>query len=288
MRDQIYQLGKPASQPQSSSSSATSSVDGESDPQHGSNHTQQGSSPPYSSGSFPSNKLNPSDQNPPINTLYVGNLPSASPSPGFGPELEDSLRHLFSQCPGYRKLVYKYKNNNPMCFVEFEDVTYATRALNELYGNQVNGLVKTGIRLSYSKNPLGVRPPAPQPVVPGRHPPAWVGDASTPISPAVISPRPLDQCGPSQQSGLRHHEFTEPPAQRLTLRPSALSPTYGPNSYHYFASDSTDLSTPQSLTSATSTFSPFQNMDFSAASLNRDSKIPPLTPSPGIEVARAG
>jgi len=47
-----------------------------------------------------------------------------------------------------------------MCFVEFEDVGFATKALNDLYGNTLNGLVKGGgIRLSYSKNPLGVRTP---------------------------------------------------------------------------------------------------------------------------------
>lgn len=38
-------------------------------------------------------------------------------------------------------------------------MSYAAKALNDLYGNQVNGLVKGGIRLSYSKNPLGVRTP---------------------------------------------------------------------------------------------------------------------------------
>jgi len=44
-----------------------------------------------------------------------------------------------------------------MCFVEFEDVLCATRALNELYGTLLSNSVKGGIRLSYSKNPLGVR-----------------------------------------------------------------------------------------------------------------------------------
>lgn len=47
-----------------------------------------------------------------------------------------------------------------MCFVEFEDVQYAARALNEMYGHTLNGLIKNGIRLSYSKNPLGVRSPS--------------------------------------------------------------------------------------------------------------------------------
>lgn len=43
---------------------------------------------------------------------------------------------------------------------QFEDVGYATKTLNELYGNTLGGLIKGGgIRLSYSKNPLGVRTP---------------------------------------------------------------------------------------------------------------------------------
>jgi hypothetical protein len=44
-----------------------------------------------------------------------------------------------------------------MCFVEFEDVTFATKALHELYGQPLHNSVKGGIRLSFSKNPLGVR-----------------------------------------------------------------------------------------------------------------------------------
>ena len=44
-----------------------------------------------------------------------------------------------------------------MCFVEFEDVSFATKALHELYGVQLHNSVKGGIRLSFSKNPLGVR-----------------------------------------------------------------------------------------------------------------------------------
>ncbi|KAG5648780.1 hypothetical protein DXG03_000129 [Asterophora parasitica] len=100
------------------------------------------------------------DQNPPINTLYVGNLPTSPPPSGFPQDyLEDSLRELFSSRIGFRRLCFRQKSNGPMCFVEFEDVTHATRALNDLYGNTLKGLVKGGIRLSYSKNPLGVRTP---------------------------------------------------------------------------------------------------------------------------------
>ncbi|KAF7845668.1 hypothetical protein BT93_L1348 [Corymbia citriodora subsp. variegata] len=44
-----------------------------------------------------------------------------------------------------------------MAFVEFEDVSYATKALHELYGVCLSNSTKGGIRLSFSKNPLGVR-----------------------------------------------------------------------------------------------------------------------------------
>lgn len=104
---------------------------------------------------------NPADQNPPCNTLYVGNLPPDA--------TEQELRQLFSSQKGFRRLSFRNKNNNgnghgPMCFVEFEDVTLATRALAELYGRQLPRSTgshsnKGGIRLSFSKNPLGVRGP---------------------------------------------------------------------------------------------------------------------------------
>ncbi|CAK5275259.1 unnamed protein product [Mycena citricolor] len=117
---------------------------------------------PASSGSLGRGVV---DQNPPINTLYVGNLPvlpnASSGAAGFTMEyLEVALRDLFTQCAGFRQMSFRPKPNGPMCFVEFEDVNYATKTLNELYGNTLNGMIKGGgIRLSYSKNPLGVRTP---------------------------------------------------------------------------------------------------------------------------------
>lgn len=117
--------------------------------------------PSPASGSSSTGTKGAVDQNPPINTLYVGNLPASAPSIGFSNDhLEESIRQLFASQPGYRRLVFRQKNNGPMCFVEFEDVHYATKALSDLYGHTLNGLVKGGgIRLSYSKNPLGVRTP---------------------------------------------------------------------------------------------------------------------------------
>ncbi|TPX35044.1 hypothetical protein SmJEL517_g02398 [Synchytrium microbalum] len=77
---------------------------------------------------------------PPCNTLYVGNLPMNTS--------EEELRALFSKCAA---------SPYPQCFVEFEDVACANLALRELYGNPLSNSTKGGIRLSYSKNPLGKR-----------------------------------------------------------------------------------------------------------------------------------
>ncbi|WVR03016.1 hypothetical protein IAU60_000005 [Kwoniella sp. DSM 27419] len=121
--------------------------------------------PPDGFGTSPPGELadrgllgaNPADQNPPINTLYVGNLPAISPPthpPNF---LEESLRSLFARCPGFKRMSFRQKINGPMCFVEFEEVAYASQAIKDLYGHNLGGLVKGGIRLSYSKNSLGQR-----------------------------------------------------------------------------------------------------------------------------------
>lgn len=94
------------------------------------------------------------DQNPPGNTLFVGNLPG-SISNAASAALEESLRQRFQSCAGYRQLSYRVKNNGPMCFVEFDDVQNAARALAEVNGDAMNGAVKNGgLRLSFSKNPL--------------------------------------------------------------------------------------------------------------------------------------
>lgn len=102
---------------------------------------------PYQRQGFP--PVNPADQNPPCNTLYVGNLPIDTS--------EEELKAMFSKQRGYKRLCFRTKQNGPMCFVEFEDVSFATKALHELYGQPLHNSVKGGIRLSFSKNPLGVR-----------------------------------------------------------------------------------------------------------------------------------
>jgi hypothetical protein len=113
----------------------------------GPNGQYTNSSQPYLRHNYP--PVNPADQNPPCNTLYVGNLPIDTS--------EDELKAMFSKQRGYKRLCFRTKQNGPMCFVEFEDISFATKALNELYGAQLHNSVKGGIRLSFSKNPLGVR-----------------------------------------------------------------------------------------------------------------------------------
>ncbi|KAI0487608.1 hypothetical protein F4859DRAFT_263416 [Xylaria cf. heliscus] len=114
---------------------------------NGANHAMNYPMSNYNRQNFP--PVNPADQNPPCNTLYVGNLPIDTS--------EEELKAMFQKQRGYKRLCFRTKQNGPMCFVEFEDITHATRALHECYGKPLHNSVKGGIRLSFSKNPLGVR-----------------------------------------------------------------------------------------------------------------------------------
>lgn len=114
---------------------------------NGANHSINYQMANFRAHNFP--PVNPADQNPPCNTLYVGNLPIDTS--------EEELKAMFQKQRGYKRLCFRTKQNGPMCFVEFEDVTHATRALHELYGKPLHNSFKGGIRLSFSKNPLGVR-----------------------------------------------------------------------------------------------------------------------------------
>ncbi|SJX65441.1 related to WHI3-involved in regulation of cell size [Sporisorium reilianum f. sp. reilianum] len=94
------------------------------------------------------------DNHPPVNTLFVGNLPSNAASAALS-QIEDHLRGVFGSCRGFRQISFRLKSNGPMCFVEFEDVYTASKAMSELNGHSLGGAIKNGgIRLSFSKNPL--------------------------------------------------------------------------------------------------------------------------------------
>lgn len=109
-------------------------------------------------------------ENFPCNTLYVGNLPPIAQ--------EDELRALFRNSLGYRRLSFRPKSSGPMCFVEFEDIACATAAMETLYGTLISCSLpaKGGIRLSFSKNPLGLR-------------------VASPISTATINPAYMEAIG---------------------------------------------------------------------------------------------
>jgi len=106
-------------------------------------------SDPTSRSMKPVPDTNSADQNSPCNTLYVGNLP--------GETSEDELKTIFARQRGYKRMSFRTKPQGPMCFVEFEDTQYATKALTELHGRALSNSTKGGVRLSFSKNPLGVR-----------------------------------------------------------------------------------------------------------------------------------
>jgi hypothetical protein len=117
--------------------------------------------------------VNSVDQNPPCNTLYVGNLPMLAS--------EDELLVIFSKQRGFKRLCFRSKQNGPICFVEFESISFATKAMNELYGYMLHNCIKGGIRLSFSKNPLGVRS--------GQESGSQPGQAS---QPSILSTSPVE------------------------------------------------------------------------------------------------
>nr|OQO15365.1 hypothetical protein B0A51_17734 [Rachicladosporium sp. CCFEE 5018] len=88
-------------------------------------------------------------QNPPCNTLVVGNLPEQTS--------ETELISLFSSQPGYKRLCFRTKQSRSTCLVEFEDVSFATKAMAALYDHKLAFNTNSSLRLSFAKSPLGVR-----------------------------------------------------------------------------------------------------------------------------------
>jgi RNA recognition motif-containing protein len=163
--------------------------------------------------------VNPADQNPPCNTLYVGNLPIDTS--------EDELKALFSKQRGYKRLCFRTKQNGPMCFVEFEDVSFATKALHELYGVQLHNSVKGGIRLSFSKNPLGVRAGQPGSANPSSplSPPGQMSaiNGMSPITPGGFSTANGPPPGLHMPPGLGMPLGVSTPSMTSPMTPSLLN-----------------------------------------------------------------
>jgi hypothetical protein len=89
----------------------------------------------------------PPNSNRPCNTIYIRNLPLSTP--------EDEIKALLLERPGFKRLMFRTKENMPICFVEFENVALASEALRFLLSYSTYPMINA--RLGFSKTPLGVR-----------------------------------------------------------------------------------------------------------------------------------
>ncbi|XP_027361277.1 U1 small nuclear ribonucleoprotein A isoform X2 [Abrus precatorius] len=86
----------------------------------------------------------------PCATLFVANLgPSCN---------EQELMQVFSRYPGFLKLKMQSTYGAPVAFVDFQDVTSSTDALNSLQGTILHSSqAGEGMRLEYAKSRMGMR-----------------------------------------------------------------------------------------------------------------------------------
>lgn len=83
--------------------------------------------------------------------LQVTGFPSRPGSPEAS-HLEEELRHKFSEQPGFRHLSFhNSQNGGSNCLVEFTDAQSASRAMNLLNGNTLNGSIGQGIRVGFAR-----------------------------------------------------------------------------------------------------------------------------------------
>ena len=211
------------------------------------------------------------------------------------------LRNAFSRCLGFRRLCFRSKSNGPIVFVEFDDVNFATRALQEMYGNTLGGVIKGGIRLSYSKvrsSFLHCLATSPLTTSPDRTPSAFAPEASrtdpcrppdstatTRTGPQVRSPRWVDALpNPSSAPGRRWTTIARRSrAFLLLLHPHLISVPHSPLSVPTTTSDSplSSLASRASLPSSPSLPShpvqPLSTQPTSLHSLPPSAYHPPLS-----------
>ncbi|KAF7950116.1 hypothetical protein EAE96_007414 [Botrytis aclada] len=117
-------------------------------PDEGLSASNQQESPHIPSQPNKAPQVKSEEQNPPCNTLVVENLPRDTS--------QDELMAIFSKRRGFERLCFRTKQNGPMCLVEFEDVSSATKCIQDLNRMSLQNSTQGEIRLSFSKNPLGV------------------------------------------------------------------------------------------------------------------------------------
>ena len=125
----------------------------------------------------------PSTSYQPCDTLSVGNLPLDVS--------EAELKEVFGEQRGYRRMSLRTKASGPMCYVQFDDTVCAMKALFLLQDRSLRNSVNGGIRLGFSRVPLGIRSDQPVPLVPAME--SHI-DTHTPYEPLEgISGSGLDQ-----------------------------------------------------------------------------------------------
>ncbi|GAB2250004.1 hypothetical protein Droror1_Dr00013363 [Drosera rotundifolia] len=91
--------------------------------------------------------------NPPCNTLFIGNL-------GEG-VIEEELRGLFSVQLGFKQMKVLRQERHTVCFIEFEDVNSAANVQHNLQGAVIPSSGSVGMRIQYPfilfPNPFGKR-----------------------------------------------------------------------------------------------------------------------------------
>lgn len=85
--------------------------------------------------------------NPPCNTLFIGNLGDTV--------TETELRSIFASQPGFCQLKLNRGAKSVTCFVEFVDVPTAMAVHASQQGAVLSSSDRGGIRIQFSKNPYG-------------------------------------------------------------------------------------------------------------------------------------
>ncbi|XP_024516969.1 cell wall integrity protein scw1 isoform X2 [Selaginella moellendorffii] len=112
--------------------------------------------------------------NPPCNTLFIGNLGEATS--------EAELRGLFSSQPGFRQMKVLRQGRSTVCFIEFVDVNTAMAVHTNLQGAVLSTSDRGGMRIQYSKNPYGRKKEGPSGQLDGIPPPGVSSPTLTTLS----------------------------------------------------------------------------------------------------------
>jgi len=85
----------------------------------------------------------------PCSTVFVANI-------GFVPE--DTIKGMFQNQAGFRRLKVNESSRGAMAFVDFIDENHAYMCMTALQGTQMPGGDPRGMRIEYAKAPMGVTP----------------------------------------------------------------------------------------------------------------------------------